>query len=229
MRSLTVGLTAAQYCHLAAEYGAAEPPLTQLHGCAACEEEAAALAARREREKERIVAIDSKRLPDGDVWFIMSEVRVREERRGAPLRTHSSRAHAHAHVRAPPLSHQVWLKSWRDFIDSSTSAPSDGTGRGVLPPGPVDNARLLGKDGKPLPNMRASMHYRGVNKKVRAGAGAGAGGERGGVQQCARRRLRPPLPLPRAPRQVWQFLEGIYGGGPVLKRSKLDLYAEALP
>ena len=43
---------------------------------------------------------------------------------------------------------------------------ADGTGRGTLPPGPVDNARLLGKDGKPLPNLRAITHYRGVNANV---------------------------------------------------------------
>ena len=145
---------------LAAEYGAAEPPLTHIHGCAACEEEETLLDARRAREKERILSVDSKKLPDGDAWFVMSE---------------------------------VWLKAWRDFIDSSPAAPVDGTGRGVLPPGPIDNARLLGRDGKPLPNLRASIHYRGVNKKV------------------------------------WEFLHGIYGGGPPLKRPRLDIYTEALP
>jgi hypothetical protein len=62
------------------------------------------------------------------------------------------------------LMSEWWLTRWRAFINSEGA--SDGTGRGVLPPGPVDNARLLGKDGKPLPNLRAATHYRGVNANV---------------------------------------------------------------
>jgi len=43
---------------------------------------------------------------------------------------------------------------------------ADGTGRGVLPPGPIDNARLLDKNADPLPNQRPIIHYRGVNVRV---------------------------------------------------------------
>jgi len=82
---------------------------------------------------------------------------------------------------------EVWLARWRSFINNE--GQTDGTGRGVLPPGPIDNTRLLGKNGKPLPNLKAAIHYRGVNERV------------------------------------WAFLHGIYGGGPFLKRSQINLYA----
>ena len=59
---------------------------------------------------------------------------------------------------------EVWLARWRSFINNE--GQTDGTGRGVLPPGPVDNTRLLGKNGKPLPNLKAAIHYRGVNERV---------------------------------------------------------------
>ena len=87
------------------------------------------------------------------------------------------------------LMSEVWLARWRSFINDE--GPTDGTGRGVLPPGPVDNARLLGKNGRPLPNLRSIVHYRGVNENV------------------------------------FRFLSGIYGGGPQLKRSQIDIYAPA--
>jgi hypothetical protein len=63
---------------------------------------------------------------------------------------------------------EAWLTKWRAFI--ANSGGSDGTGRGTLPPGPIDNARLLGKGGKPLPNQRAVIHYRGVNNNVSLGS-----------------------------------------------------------
>ena len=68
---------------------------------------------------------------------------------------------------APPLWYIIsedWLRRWRAFIDSTGA--TDGTGRGVLPPGPIDNARLLGKGGKPLPNLKPQTHFRGVNRAV---------------------------------------------------------------
>lgn len=46
------------------------------------------------------------------------------------------------------------------------SIRADGTGRGTLPPGPIDNARLLGKGARPLPNQRPVIHYRGVAPPV---------------------------------------------------------------
>jgi hypothetical protein len=118
------------------------------------------LERRRNKEKAKIVAIDSTTLnaPD-EVWYLISE---------------------------------VWLAKWRSFINNQGAATgkskrllieypcqtgqtdsrgflcscADGTGRGVLPPGPVDNSRLLSKDGTPLKNLRGSTHYRGVNKHV---------------------------------------------------------------
>lgn len=62
------------------------------------------------------------------------------------------------------LMSEVWLARWRQFINNEGA--TDGTGRGVLPPGPIDNARLLGKGAKPLPNLRPIIHYRGVNANV---------------------------------------------------------------
>jgi len=99
------------------------------------------LQERRNREKARIVELDTVALPagsgpaevdeDASRWFIVSE---------------------------------WWLSRWRNFINNG--GPSDGTGRGTLPPGPIDNARLLDKAGNPLPNQRAAVHYRGVNVRV---------------------------------------------------------------
>lgn len=62
------------------------------------------------------------------------------------------------------LMSEWWLARWRAFINND--GHSDGTGRGILPPGPIDNARLLDKAGKPLKNLRATTHYRGVNSNV---------------------------------------------------------------
>lgn len=62
---------------------------------------------------------------------------------------------------------EAWLLQWRRFINNEGA--SDGTGRGTLPPGPIDNARLLGRGGKPLPNQRSIIHYRGVNVNVSRG------------------------------------------------------------
>jgi ubiquitin C-terminal hydrolase len=59
---------------------------------------------------------------------------------------------------------EVWLDRWRKFIHNE--GPSDGTNRGILPPGPIDNARLLNKEGKPIRNLVARTHYRCVNNKV---------------------------------------------------------------
>jgi hypothetical protein len=59
---------------------------------------------------------------------------------------------------------EVWLDRWRKFIHND--GPSDGTNRGILPPGPIDNARLLNKEGKPIRNLVARTHYRCVNNKV---------------------------------------------------------------
>ena len=54
-----------------------------------------------------------------------------------------------------------------DLPPRCPSSPlADGTGRGTLPPGPIDNARLLGKGAKPLPNQRPVVHYRGVDGRV---------------------------------------------------------------
>ena len=35
-----------------------------------------------------------------------------------------------------------------------------------MPPGPIDNARLLVKGAQPLPNQRPEVHYRGVAPPV---------------------------------------------------------------
>lgn len=62
------------------------------------------------------------------------------------------------------LMSEWWLTRWRNFINNG--GIHDGTGRGCLPPGPIDNARLVSKDGTPLPNTRSAIHYRGVNQVV---------------------------------------------------------------
>jgi len=136
---LAVALTVAEYSALARAYGAAEPPLRSLEPCRACVHEAALLAQRRERERSEVLRIDSRTLP-----------RKRE---------------AGAAADADPTAKwyivsEVWLRQWRAFIECT--GRDDGTARGVLPPGPIDNARLLNRAG-PLPNLRPLIHYRGVN------------------------------------------------------------------
>jgi ubiquitin carboxyl-terminal hydrolase 20/33 len=46
------------------------------------------------------------------------------------------------------------------------AAKDDGTGRGALPPGPIDNSSLLKPNGEPKGSLRAVTHYRGVNAAV---------------------------------------------------------------
>ena len=76
LSSLVVALTASQFETLARAYGAAEPPLTQVHACADCKIEAAALKARRARERQRIMAVDTAHIDGaaGEMWYIVSEV-----------------------------------------------------------------------------------------------------------------------------------------------------------
>ena len=108
---------------------------------------------------------------------------------------------------------EAWLQQWRKFIKNEGA--SDGTGRGAVPPGPIDNARLLGRGGKPLPNQRAVIHYRGVNVNV-------------SLKAAAAELASPPPPVlcASSPLQVWTFLHDIYGGGPALRRRTIDLYEE---
>ena len=93
----------------------------------------------------------------------------------------------------------------------ATDGPYDGTDRGALPPGPIDNTILLKpltvtvenplRTGgtpsstpaydarKPLSNLKPIKHYRGLNEAV------------------------------------WRELLGVYGGGPEIKRDSLDIYS----
>jgi hypothetical protein len=136
---IAVELTAQEYTALARTYGAAEPALRSLEKCEACRAERELLERRRTRERNRIAAIDSLRIKTEGL----------EE--GDP-RTKWY------------IISSVWLKRWRDFINGEGT--TDGTGRGILPPGPIDNARLLGKGGAPLSHLRPADHFRGVNYDV---------------------------------------------------------------
>ena len=136
---VAVALTAKEYAVLARAYGAAEPALRSLDKCEACRTERALLERRRMRERTRIHAIDSQRI------------------KTEGLEADDPRAKWH-------IISSVWLKRWRDFINGEGA--TDGTGRGVLPPGPIDNARLLGKGGAPLSHLKPADHFRGVNYDV---------------------------------------------------------------
>jgi hypothetical protein len=136
---VTVALTAAEYSVLARSYGASEPPLRSLDECDTCKREGELLERRRTQEKEEVTKVDSSRLPQVD--------------------DDAADANAFWYIVS-----EAWLKQWRAFIENS--GKHDGTGRGVLPPGPIDNARLLGKGGAPLPNLKPQVHFRGVNWKV---------------------------------------------------------------
>jgi ubiquitin C-terminal hydrolase len=136
-KNVAVALTAAEYSALARSYGASEPPLRSLAQCDTCKEERRLLENRRRLEKDEVTKIDSK----------------------SPQATDGESPEALWYIIS-----EDWLKKWRAFIEES--GKNDGTGRGVLPPGPIDNARLLGKGGTPLPNLKPLVHYRGVNWKV---------------------------------------------------------------
>jgi hypothetical protein len=105
---------------------------------------------------------------------------------GWQLPRHASPLQAHSLIN--PHSHLA-----------ARSPTADGTGRGTLPPGPIDNARLLGKGAKPLPNQRPVIHYRGVAPPV----WAFLHGIYGGGPALPRRGIdlygRPPLPAAAAP------------------------------
>lgn len=136
---VTVALTVAEYSILARSYGASEPPLRSLDECDTCKREAQLLQRRRTKENVEVDRVDSNCLPQID--------------------DNSNDADTFWYIVS-----EAWLKQWRAFIENTTK--DDGTGRGVLPPGPIDNARLLGKGGAPLPNLKPLIHFRGVNWKV---------------------------------------------------------------
>ncbi len=50
----------------------------------------------------------------------------------------------------------------------NAAGPTDGTGRGALPPGPISNHLLLKQNGDPIQNLRPGRvgHYRGINSRV---------------------------------------------------------------
>jgi hypothetical protein len=139
---LAIALTATQYETLAAAYGAVGAPLRDLAPCRECLVEARLLQERRAREKARITELDTTWLPTASPVDAEAE----EDRT------------------LWYLISEWWLFRWRSFINND--GPSDGTGRGILPPGPIDNARLLDRSGEPLPNLRPIVHYRGVNVRV---------------------------------------------------------------
>lgn len=112
---------------------------------------------------------------------------------------------------------EVWLKRWRSFIENSGS--SDGTGRGVLPPGPIDNTPLL----KPLTIVSTE------NPMISGGSGAGS------VIAVGRgpKRYDTTKPLPNLKpikhyrglsEGVWKEFSAIYGGGPEIIRDTVDIY-----
>jgi Ubiquitin carboxyl-terminal hydrolase/DUSP domain len=147
--NITVALTKRQYEVLATAYGATDKPLRELSPCKDCAKEAKLLQERRNREKVRIQELDTVVLP--------------ASRGGNNNGGQGDGEASDDHLRWFLMS-EWWLNRWRNFINNS--GPSDGSGRGILPPGPIDNARLLDKSGHPLPNQRAIIHYRGVNYKV---------------------------------------------------------------
>ena len=180
------------------------------------QEEAAALAERRVREKQRVTAVDSYDNPSGEdvSWYIISEswlakwrsfvdngtclqdvcvrvcacvcvcvivcVNVRSQVSLPRVRpSHGERA---VSVRALCLLVCLWL--------CAAVGATDGSGRGVLPPGPISNHVLLKQNGEPIQNLKPGRvgHYRGINYKV------------------------------------WNVFVTIYGGGPLLRRKFLNIY-----
>jgi Ubiquitin carboxyl-terminal hydrolase/DUSP domain len=142
---LVVKLSKEQYLLLAKTYGAAEPPLLDLSPCDCCELEKRMLEFRRQSERKKVTDVDTKDLENMSVG---GKETARVPGLGNPFNNWY-------------LISEVWLNSWRCFIENT--GLHDGTGRGVLPPGPIDNARLLGKGGVPLRNLKAPKHYRAVN------------------------------------------------------------------
>jgi len=137
-----VALPLPVYEWLVRQFGAAGPPLWNLQPCPSSAREAQVLAERRTREAQAVARVDSTRAGEGG---------------GVPQEG------GHADSTWYLISSR-WLRSWRAFIDNK--GPLDGTGRGVLPPGPVDNACLMRRDGTPQGNLRPRTHYRGINASV---------------------------------------------------------------
>ncbi len=137
-----VALPLPVYEWLVRRFGAAGPPLWSMAPCATSAQEAQVLAERRTREAHQVAKVDSTRAGEGG---------------GVP----QEGGHADS---TWYLISSKWLRAWRAFIDNK--GPSDGTGRGVLPPGPVDNACLMRRDGTPQGNLRPRTHYRGINASV---------------------------------------------------------------
>ena len=137
-----VALPLPVYEWLVRHFGAAGPPLWSMEPCATSAREAQVLAERRTREAHAVARVDSTRAGEGG---------------GVP----QEGGHADS---SWYLISSRWLRAWRAFIDNK--GPLDGTGRGVLPPGPVDNACLMRRDGSPQGNLRPRTHYRGINASV---------------------------------------------------------------
>ncbi|KAA0169385.1 hypothetical protein FNF28_02165 [Cafeteria roenbergensis] len=142
--SFLVPLTEAQWAALVATFGRQGPPVYDASPCPACALEAEALAARRRAEATTISRVDSKSLPSAT----------------GDLASPTDRAAAYWH-----LIGTAWVRNWHSFKDNKSSA-DDGTFRGCLPPGPIDNSALLRANGSPKGHLQPVTHYRGVNAAV---------------------------------------------------------------
>eukprot|EP01138_Halocafeteria_seosinensis_P013804 gb/GECG01014096.1/.p1 GENE.gb/GECG01014096.1/~~gb/GECG01014096.1/.p1 ORF type:complete len:1323 (+),score=220.00 gb/GECG01014096.1/:1-3969(+) len=136
------------YAWWVVQFGASGPPIWELEACPHSTEEIRLLQERRDREYATIRAIDStKETTDSEEYELRDDA-----------------TDAVDYKRCWFLLSSSWLQRWREFVFNK--GYSDATGRGVLPPGPVDNAKLLHPNGKPHSNLKLQTHYRGVNYKV---------------------------------------------------------------
>lgn len=158
------------YAWWSLQFGASGPPIWDMKKCDGSIMEKQLLKKRRAQEHSTIRSIDTSRTQDDQNPFRL----VKEDSNAIDYR------------KCWFLLSSSWLQQWRDFVYNR--GYSDATGRGVLPPGPVDNAKLLHASGKPHRNLKPQTHYRGVNYKV------------------------------------WEYFMRVYGGGPILCRSTLDIY-----
>lgn len=175
-----IPVTEAQFAVLVATHGRHGPVILDLADCPACKSEAKALAARRRAEATAIAGVDSKSLPaSGHVdaadqyWHLIGSAWVK--------RWHAFKDNGETglDIVQLPLHDCVCYRSSDElfvcprldvarvrFCGRADATLEDGTGRGALPPGPVDNSSLLRANGSPRGNLRAAVHFRGVNGSV---------------------------------------------------------------
>ncbi|RYG50652.1 hypothetical protein EON67_04875 [archaeon] len=173
LHEIIVALSPRQYEALAQAYGTTSAPLRNLNACRDCIVRFLAASAAwrwvcahcvtraRARAHTHASSPHDARVPLQAEATVLARRRQLERERIVAVDTTTLPEGAD---NAWYIMSEWWLTRWRAFIHNEGA--TDGTGRGTLPPGPIDNARLLSKSGQPLKYLRPIAHFRGVNSRV---------------------------------------------------------------